>query len=76
MQVVRVEFVEYCPAVHSVHILAPASVPLLVIQPARQLVHEGCFGVVANLPASHLVHDSAPLAFSVIEPGRHSKQNG
>ena len=38
--------VEYCPTAHNVHVVAPSSTPLSVIEPAAQAVHCVCGGEV------------------------------
>ena len=68
--------VEYLPAPHSVHVLAPALVPVFVTEPAAQSVHDATFEAVEYLPATHRVQFVAPgdTAVSVIEPAAHSEQ--
>ena len=71
------EVVEYLPAAHSVHELAPALAPVFVIDPAPQSVHDTTAEVVEYLPAAHAVHIVAPVnrPLLVIEPATHSEQN-
>ena len=70
------EAVEYLPAPHSVHVLAPALVPMFVIEPAAQSVHDATLEAVEYLPATHGVQFVAPAATpeSVIEPAAQSEQ--
>ena len=62
--------VEYLPAAHGVHELAPASVPVFVIEPAPHSMHDVTFDAVEYLPTSHAVHVVAPAAepVPVIDP--------
>ena len=68
--------VEYLPTAHAVHVVAPALVPVLVIDPSAQSVHEATFEAVEYLPAAHDVHVAAPAEepVFVIEPAAHSEQ--
>ena len=68
--------VEYLPALHEVHELAPALMPVFVIEPAPQSMHDATLDVVEYLPAMHAVHVVAAAAapVSVIEPATHSEQ--
>jgi len=70
------EAVEYLPAAHSVHVEAPLSVPVFVIEPAVHSVHDATLEAVEYLPATHGVQALAPtpLPVSVIEPAAHSEQ--
>ena len=70
------EVVEYLPAPHSVQMLAPAFVPVFVIEPAAHSVHNATFEVSEYLPATHGVQALAPalVPVSVIEPAAHSEQ--
>ena len=58
------------------HVVAPVLVPVFVIEPASQSVHDGTFEAFEYLPASHAVHVVAPVEepLSVIEPAAHSEQ--
>ena len=69
--------VEYLPTAHSVHVVAPVLVPVLVIEPAAQSVHDGTVEAVEYLPAAHAVHVVALAAapVSVIDPAWHGTQN-
>ena len=42
MQDVTLDAVEYVPAVHAVHVVAPLSMPVLVIFPAPQVEQSDC----------------------------------
>ena len=77
MHDVAADITEYLPAPHSVHELAPALVPVLVIEPAPQSLHAATFDAVEYLPAAHAAHAVAPAAepVSVIEPAWHGAQN-
>ena len=57
--------------------VAPALLPVFVIEPASQSVHEATFDAVEYLPASHAVHVVAPalVPVSVIEPAAHVMQS-
>ena len=70
------EVVEYLPAAHSVHVVAPVAVPVFVIEPAAQSVHEATFELVEYLPATHGVQVFAPalVPVSAMEPAAHSEQ--
>ena len=76
MQAVTFDAVEYLPAAHAVHVVAPVLVPVFVIEPAAQSEHDGTFDAFEYLPASHAVHVVAPVEepLSVIEPAAHSEQ--
>ena len=77
MHDIAADITEYLPAPHSVHELAPALVPVFVIEPAPQSVHAATFDAVEYLPAAHAAHAVAPAAepVSVIEPPWHGAQN-
>ena len=64
------------PAAHSVHKVAPVSVPAFVIDPAPQSLHDATFDARENLVAAQAVHVLAPTdgPVSVIEPAAHSRQ--
>ena len=68
--------VEYLPAAHSVHAVAPVLTTVFVIEPAAQSVHDATFELVEYLPASHAAQAFAPalVPASVIEPAAHSGQ--
>ena len=58
------------PAAHSVHVLAPELLPVLVMEPAAQVEHEPSVEAAAYVPAAHSVHVLAPelLPVLVMEP--------
>ena len=68
--------VEYLPAAHSRHELAPALAPVFVIDPAPQSLHDATFDAVEYLPAAHPVHAMAPANAPalVIDPAAHAVQ--
>ena len=68
--------VEYCPAPHAVHELAPASEPVFVIDPAAQAMHDVTFDAVEYSPGAHAVHVIAPAEAPVFvnDPAAHSGQ--
>ena len=68
--------VEYLPAAHSVHVLAPVLLPSFVTEPAAQSVHEATFELVEYLPATHGVQVFAPalVPVSAMEPAAHYEQ--
>ena len=68
--------VEYMPAAHAAHELAPGREPLFVIEPAAQSMHDAMFDAVEYLPATHAVQFVAPAdkPVSVIDPAAHSEQ--
>ena len=76
MHDVLFEAVEYLPAAHAVHVVAPAPGPLFVIDPASQPMHTAMFDAFEYLPASHAVQFRAPAAVpvSVIDPAAHILQ--
>jgi hypothetical protein len=53
-----------------VQVLAPGSLPVLVIEPAAHTTHTATFDTAENSPAAHAVQLVAPAAepVSVIEP--------
>jgi hypothetical protein len=67
---------ENVPAAHSVQVLAPGSLPVLVIEPAAHTTHTATFDTAENSPAAHAVQLVAPAAepVSVIEPAWQSVQ--
>ena len=70
MHAETLDAVEYLPAAHSTHVVAPASAPVFVTDPAAHSMHELTSDAVEYLPASHAVHELAPAAdpASVIDP--------
>ena len=68
--------VEYLPAAHWLHVVAPAAEPVFVIDPAPQPMHDATFDAVEYLPATHGVQFVAPVAtpVSVLEPAAQSEQ--
>ena len=69
--------VEYLPTAHAVQLLAPVVVPVLVIEPAAQLMQADSVDAVEYAPTAHAVHELAPavLPVSVIDPAIHTLQN-
>ena len=67
---VAVGVVEYLPAAHLRHELAPALEPVFVIEPAPHLAHDATLELVEYVPLAHAVHLVAPMPVpvSVIEP--------
>ena len=76
-QALTAEAPEKVPTAHSVQVLAPGSLPVLVTEPAAHTVHAATFDTAENSPAAHAVQVVAPAAepVSVIEPAWHGKQN-
>ena len=68
--------VEYLPAPHAVHVVAPLLLPVFVIDPASHAVHASTFDAVEYSPAAHATHTLAPAAVPVlvIEPATHTLQ--
>ena len=66
--------VEYMPAAHCVHVVAPALLPVSVSEPAGQSMHDATSDLVEYFPALQAVHTVAPDAkpVSVIEPAKHA----
>ena len=60
------------------HELAPVFMPVFVIEPATQSLHDAVVDIVENLPAAHAVHMVAPATapVSVIAPAWHRVQKG
>ena len=58
------------PTAHSVQVLAPGSLPVLVIEPAAHAMQEAALGSLEYSPAAHAMQVVAPAAepVSVIEP--------
>ena len=67
---------EYSPAPHSAHRLAPVLAPVLVIDPAWHVVHTVALETVEYSPAPHSVQLLAPelAAVLVMEPAKHGRQ--
>ena len=55
VQEVTFEAVEYFPPTHSVHVVAPALVPVSVIEPELQLAHDN-----ASIEVEYLPHPKLP----------------
>ena len=53
--------VEYVPTAQGVHVVAPALVPVSVMDPAPQVEHESTSDEVEYVPAGQGVHDVAPI---------------
>ena len=70
-QVATSEACENLPTAHSVQALPPASVPVLVIEPAAQVSHSAIFVVVEYMRTAHAVQSVAAGAepVSVMDPG-------
>jgi hypothetical protein len=70
------DVIEYFPAKHAVHKLAPELAPLLVIEPAPHAVHAATFDPLEYVPAAHAIHELAPAAVpvSVRDPAKHTLQ--
>ena len=68
--------VEYLPAAHWLHVVAPALGPVFVTDPAPQSMQDATFDASEYLPAPHAVHFVALAAVpvSVIDPAAHSEQ--
>jgi hypothetical protein len=75
-QALAAEASKNVPAAHSVQVLAPGSLPVLVIEPAAHTTHAATVDTAENLPAAHAVQVVAPTAepVSVIEPAWQSAQ--
>ena len=76
MQRSAAEVAEYLPAPHSAHELAPARVPVFVIEPGSHSMQDESVEASEYVPAAHGVHVVAPDAepLSVIDPAAHSEQ--
>ena len=51
MHALAADTVEYLPAAHSLHELAPTSVPVFVIEPAPHSAHDVLLATPAYVPA-------------------------
>ena len=73
---ISAEASEYFPTAHLVQVLAPGSLPVLVIEPAAHTMHAATFDTAENSPAAHAVQVVAPTAepVSVIDPAWQSVQ--
>jgi hypothetical protein len=76
VQALTAEASENVPTAHSVQVLAPGSLPVLVIEPVAHTMHAATFDTAENSPAAHAVQVVAPAAepVSVIEPAWQSAQ--
>ena len=84
VQAATFDAVEYLPTAHSVHVVAPVPVPVLVIEPAAQSVHDvAMFELIEYLPAMHavqghsveaLLQNPLPQAWHVISPVTSSRR--
>jgi hypothetical protein len=74
--VARFDAVEYCPTAQAVQVVAPSLLPLSVIEPAGQTVHDGTIDASEYSPAAHAMHELAPAAVpvSVREPAKQTLQ--
>ena len=72
----KTDAVEYSPAPHSAHRLAPVLAPVLVIDPAWHVEHAAALETVEYSPAPHSVQLLAPelAAVLVMEPAKHGRQ--
>ena len=59
MHAATFDAIEYLPTAHAVHVVAPALVPVFVMDPALQSVHEASLGSIEYVPAVHTVHRCA-----------------
>ena len=71
MQAATLEAVEYFPAGHAMHVVAPAAAPVSVMDPAVQSVQAATLEAEEYFPLTHGVHAVAPVAapVSVMDPG-------
>ena len=60
VHVATADTVEYLPALHSLHELAPPSMPVFVTEPGVHGVHAATSDALEYSPAAHAVHDDAP----------------
>ena len=76
MHAATLDAVEYFPATHSVHSVAPELAPLLVIEPAPHGVHDATVDALEYVPATHAIHELAPAAVPklVRDPAKHTLQ--
>ena len=76
VHVATFDAVEYLPTAHAVHVVAPALVPVLVMEPAAQSVHDGTLEAAEYLATAHAAQVVAPAEepVFVMEPGAHSEQ--
>ena len=76
MHAATFDAIEYLPTAHAVHVVAPALVPVLVMEPAVQPIQTPTLDAVEYLPAAHAVQVVAPAEepVFVMEPGAHSEQ--
>jgi hypothetical protein len=76
VQAATLDEVEYLPLAHTVHVIAPAAVPLFVIEPAAHSAQDPSLELVDHLPDAHRLHSAAPRAspLPVIEPAWQSMQ--
>ena len=70
------DLVEYRPVLHFVHEVAPAPLPVSVIEPALQAEQASTADAVEYSPATQAMHALAPAALpvSVREPAWHCRQ--
>jgi hypothetical protein len=73
---VALDTAEYFPTAHSVQVLAPGALPVLVIEPAAHAAHADTFDAAEYSPAAHAVQVIAPTSspMPVIEPAWQSAQ--
>ena len=66
MQAATLEAVEYFPAGHAMHVVAPAAAPVSVMDPAVQSVQAATLEAEEYFPLTHGVHAIAPVATPVL----------
>ena len=73
----KADDVEYSPTPHSAHRLAPVLEPVLVIDPASQVVHDATFDPLEYVPAVHAMHELAPASVPVLvrDPAKQTGQS-
>ena len=69
--------VEYLPAAHAVHVVAPVLLPLFVIEPASHMMQSLNPVVPTYIPATHATQRLVVLAFvmnGIMKPARHTQE--
>ena len=77
MQLATLDAVENFPAGQAVHVTAPVAVPVFVMDPALQSVHDATLDAVEYFPAMQAVHAVAPVPMPlfVMDPAPHVWQS-
>ena len=68
--------VEYLPTAHAAQMLAPALLPVFVIEPASHAAQATSVEFTEYVPAAHAIHELAPALVPMLvrDPAKHTLQ--